>query len=52
MSSSIEDHRHFIKYLKAIKPEMVIPALDNCLQLKIINKKQYKLILNEVRTKL
>lgn len=48
MVPNIDEHKHIIKYLKVIKPEMVIPALDNLLSLKLINKKQYKLILNEV----
>lgn len=41
-------HKHFIRYLKAMKPFMVKDALDNCLKLKLITKKEYKLILKEV----
>lgn len=45
---TIEKHKHFIKYLKVMKKEMIVPALDNCLKLKIIGKRDYKIILKEV----
>lgn len=44
----VEKHKHFIKYLKVIDKEMVIPALDNLLKLKLITKIGYKVILKEV----
>ena len=52
MAPDLSEHKHIIKYLSAIKPEMVIPSLDNLLSLKLINKKQDKLILNAIQTKL
>ncbi len=44
----LDKHKHFIKYLKVIDERMVVAALDNCLKLKIIGKRDYKLILKEV----
>ena len=43
-----DKHKHFIKYLKVIDKELVLPALDNLLKLKLITKTGYKSILKEV----
>lgn len=48
MKDSIENHKHLIKYLTAMKKELVPDALDRCLKLKLINKTMYKQILKEV----
>ena len=45
----LERHKYFIKYLKVIDSEMVVPALDNLLKLKLITKIGYKVILKEIQ---